>query len=601
MRSTSRRDFLQKAAWGTVSAGLGVKAFARERQPGGKVLGQFDYGAVQFGDCLQEAQLRDTMAVILGLNEDSLLRPFRVRENLAAPGPELAGWYGTEAFAPAASFGQWVSALCRYYAITGNSEARDKAYRLVQGYTATIDPHGKFFIHNRFPSYTYDKLVNGLVEAHALAGDPLASAALARTTEVAEPYLPARAVPRQETPMLNGEDFTRHCWDESYTMPENLFLAGEMTGQSRYRQLAKRFLFDHEFFNPLAAGENVLPGKHAYSHVNALSSAAKAYLVLGDPKYLKAAQNGFRFVQQQSFATGGWGPDEHFVEPGRGKLGDSLQTIRTSFETPCGSYAHFKLTRYLLRITGDSKYGDSMEQVMYNTVLGAKALEADGSAFYYSDYRADARKTFHPDKWPCCSGTLPQIAADYRISTYFKDEHGVFVNLYIPSVVRWTQGGSQLSLKQSGDYPFKPGTEFQITASKPTEFALRLRIPEWAGEQARLRVNGERPRSVQPGTFAAIQRLWRTGDHVELELPLTMRLEAIDAQHPNTVALQRGPLVLFPIEPANSPVTRGELLNVQQKRGTSAEWEATLATGNLRFLPFTAIRDESYSTYLSVV
>src|SRR6202035_1097169 len=106
------------------------------------------------------------------------------------------------------------------------------------------------------------------------------------------------------------------------------------------------FLYD-EFFASLARGDNVLPGKHAYSHVNALSSAAQAYLSLRDPMYLKAAQNGFDMIRAQSFATGGWGPDEHFVVPGSGKLGESLESTHSGFETPCGAYAHFKLTRYL--------------------------------------------------------------------------------------------------------------------------------------------------------------------------------------------------------------------------------------------------------------
>ena len=53
-------------------------------------------------------------------------------------------------------------------------------------------------------------------------------------------------------------------------------------------------------------------------------------------------------------------------------LGPSLTDMHKSFETPCGAYAHFKLTRYLLRITRDARYGDGMERVLYNTVLGAK-------------------------------------------------------------------------------------------------------------------------------------------------------------------------------------------------------------------------------------
>jgi len=89
----------------------------------------------------------------------------------------------------------------------------------------------------------------------------------------------------------------------------------------------------------------VLPDKHAYSHMNALSSAMQAYLVDGDAKHLRAAKNGFDFVLAQSFATGGWGPNERFLIPGSGALGDSLGTTHASFETPCGAYGHFKAAR----------------------------------------------------------------------------------------------------------------------------------------------------------------------------------------------------------------------------------------------------------------
>ena len=207
-------------------------------------------------------------------------------------------------------------------------------------------------------------------------------------------------------------------------MPENLFLAYQRGAGERYRQLAIRYLDDATYFDPLAEGKNVLPGKHAYSYVNALSSAMQAYLTLGSEKYLRAAKNAFAMLTEQSFATGGWGPDELLREPGSGALGASLAENHKSFETPCGAYAHFKLTRYLLMVTRDSRYGDSMERVMYNTVLGAKPLQPDGTAFYYSDYTFSGRKTYSPHRWPCCSGTLPQVAADYRINTYFRDEPG---------------------------------------------------------------------------------------------------------------------------------------------------------------------------------
>jgi hypothetical protein len=118
----------------------------------------------------------------------------------------------------------------------------------------------------------------------------------------------------------------------------------------------------------------------------------QAYLTLGSEKHLRAATNAFEMLSKQSFATGGWGPDETLRAPGSGDVHASLTGSHSSFETPCGGYAHFKLTRYLLRVTRDSKYGDSMERMMYNTVLGAKPLMADGRTFYYSDYNFHGHK-----------------------------------------------------------------------------------------------------------------------------------------------------------------------------------------------------------------
>jgi len=103
----------------------------------------------------------------------------------------------------------------------------------------------------------------------------------------------------------------------------------------------------------------------------------QAYLTLGSEKHLGAARNGFDFLAAQSFATGGWGADETLRAPNSDAMFASLSGSHNSFETPCGSYAHFKLTRYLLRVTREARYGDSMERVMYNTVLGAKPTQAE--------------------------------------------------------------------------------------------------------------------------------------------------------------------------------------------------------------------------------
>jgi DUF1680 family protein len=493
-----------------------------------------------------------------------------------------------------------MSALARYYAISGDSATRAKVRRLVRGYAATVDTRGSFYRHNRFPAYTYDKLVGGLLDAEKFGRDDSARATLAASTRAALPYLPPRAIPRNEHAQP-GEDFSQHAWDESYTLPENQFQAWALTGERIHLQLARRFLYE-EFFAALARGENALPGKHAYSHVNALSSAAQAYLSLGNPMYLAAAQQGFAMITAQSFATGGWGPDEHFVIPGSGALGASLEGQNKSFETPCGAYAHFKLTRYLLRISRDSRYGDSMERVLYNTVLGAIPIRPDGHAFYYSDYTGQAKKTFHPDRWPCCSGTLPMIAADYAISTCFTDAQGIYVNLYVPAQINWTQNNVPCSLSIETDYPYAAQVIMTLGLPSPQSFTLNLRVPAWA-QDAVLSINGNR-QTVQPGHFAAIRREWHCGDRVELELPDTRRLESVDAAHPNTVALLAGPLVLMRLiaaDAAPSPIRRDSLLRAQRDPSSKHEWQVSTEAGTVRLKPFADIDAELYSAYQTVL
>jgi DUF1680 family protein len=202
---------------------------------------------------------------------------------------------------------------------------------------------------------------------------------------------------------------------------ENCFYAYEVTGEAQYLDMAKRYLLNATYFDPLSRGENVLPGRHAYSHCNALSSAARAYLVLGDAKYFEAIRNAWDMIETtQQYASGGWGPNEAFVEPGKGVLADTLNGTHAHFETPCGSYAHLKLARYLLRITGESRYGDGLERVLYNTVLGAKDPSAEGQFFYYSDYHPLTRKGYFPISGPAAPELCRRSSPTTRLALTYE-------------------------------------------------------------------------------------------------------------------------------------------------------------------------------------
>lgn len=572
----------------------------------------FAYADVQLLDGPMKRQFEENHSRFLNLDDDRMLKVFRQVAGLAAPGEDMGGWYDLTGFSlegndfhgfiAGHTFGQYVSALARAYAVTGSEPTKAKIHRLVKGYGETLDPKAKFFVDYRLPAYTYDKLSCGLIDAHEYAHDPMAMDIHEKLTRAIVAYLPEKALSRAEMRSRPHKD-TSYTWDETYTLPENLFLAYQRSGKSFYRDMAKKFLEDDTYFDPLSQGNNVLPFEHAYSHVNAFSSAMQAYITLGSEKHLRAAKNGFdMLVKTQSFATGGWGPNEAFGEPGTGQLGNSLTTTHASFETPCGAYGHFKITRYLLRGTKDARYGDSMERVLYNTILGAWPIQADGTSFYYSDYATTGKKVWYGQKWPCCSGTFPQLAADYHISTYLRAADGVYVNLFTPSSVQWTDGGGRYGLKQETKYPFDNKIQIQVSASSPKEYTLYVRIPEWATPSPTLTVNGKRISSeVQPGTFASIRNTWKDGDRVELELPMPLRLEAVDANHPDIVALVQGPLVLMAVGESQPTFERNALLQARAASDATGDWLASSADGrSITMRPFMVIDKESYSTYVQL-
>jgi DUF1680 family protein len=493
--------------------------------------------------------------------------------------------------------------LSRDYAATGNKATQEKVHRIVRNFAPAISEH--FWDDHRFPAYTYDKISIGLLDAHQFAQAPDALKIMDKTLDSVSAHLPPGGISRAQQYARPHKDES-FCWDEPYTVPENAFIAYQRGAGNRYKDLAVRFLADDWYWDPLANGQNVLPHKHAYSHVNAMGSAMQAYLVLGSEKHLRAAKNGFEFLRTtQSFATGGWGPDEDFREPGSGEVGESLAKTHSSFETPCGSYAHFKITRYLTRVTRDSRYGDSMERVLYNCILGAKPIKEDGHGFYYSDYNNDGSKVYHPYQWHCCTGTFSQLTADYGISSYFHDSEGIFVNLYVPSRVTWSRADGRVLMTQTTNYPHTPATEIEIETDKDAAFPVYLRIPAWAGPKTSITVNGKRIEvSVEPGRFARVERTWQKRDRIEVEFDMATTLEAVDPQHPKLVAVVHGPLALFSVRSSvravPTIVRRNALMGATQVAAGSTDWQVKTDGEPILLRPFTAIRDEHYRLYLNV-
>jgi len=257
----SRRTFL-KAGAAAAAASLAVprNAFAAMGTDItiAPTLTQFGYGDVELLDGPLRQQFQTNHAFYLALNEDSLLKPFRQRAGLPAPGEEMGGWYswaplgdldkpGDNGFAPGHSFGQYLSGLARDYAATGSKPTQEKVHRLVGNFAAAISSH--FWDGNRFPAYTYDKISIGLLDAHQFAAAPDALKVLDKALDSVSAHLPPGGISRAEQYARPHTDDS-FCWDEPYTLPENFFIAWKRGAGSRYRDLAVRFLADDWYFDP---------------------------------------------------------------------------------------------------------------------------------------------------------------------------------------------------------------------------------------------------------------------------------------------------------------------------------------------------------------
>lgn len=415
---------------------------------------------------------------------------------------------------------------------------REKAVTLADDWAETIKGD-----RYHLGTYDYDKTACGLVDLALYANYTDGWRHLEEVTAWA-----SKTFDRTRSPAspMDRDGRKPHGTNEWYTLPENLYRAYVANGNSLYKDFGNVWRYDI-FWDKFTHSTNPATVKylHSYSHCNTFSSAAMTYAVTGDPKYLNIVKNGYDWMRRtQCFASGGYGPGEWTVE-GNGDLGDSLDFRSDSAEIPCDSWGAFKLAKYLLRFTGEARYGDWIERLLYSGIGAALPVQPSGQAFYYANYRIGmAQKEYYWDHWPCYSGTYIQTVADYHDVIYFRDDRGLLVNLYVPSEVTWKANGDAVTVRQETSFPDTDTSSLRVTVERPVRFAMRLRIPGWA-EKFTVAVNGQ-PIDIQeqPGQWATVERTWAAGDQVVVSIPMKLRLEAVDQQHPHRSAVLYGPVML---------------------------------------------------------
>lgn len=339
------------------------------------------------------------------------------------------------------------------------------------------------------------------------------------------------------------------------------------TGEARYLDFVLRQRALAEWDLPIVIGRRPGIEGHIYAFMARALAQLELYRLRPQPALLRQADRAVDFLTRREGAaiTGGAGQWEIWTDDqdGRGELAET-----------CATAYQLRVYDNLLRLRGDSRYGDLMERTIYNTLFAAQS--PDGRRIrYYSPL--EGPRVYHPADTYCCPGNYRRIVSELPEMIYYRWGSGAAINLYTASEARFDAGGAALRIRQETDYPASGTVMVRIDPERPARFPLRLRIPAWAREAA-VTVNGE-PAGARAGSFAEIDREWKSGDTVRIEMPMRFRLVRGRQRQAGRAALMRGPLVFC--------------LNPSQEKSLESQDAADLGRYVLDPSSFEQIRDDS--------
>ncbi len=546
-----RRSFLALLSSSALMAGWPAPLLARatgtaaSKERIAPALAPFPLQQVRLLDGPFLAAAQTNQKYLLSLPTDRLLHTFRLTSGLPTNAEPLGGWEKPDCelrghFAG----GHYLSACALAYAATGDEAIKARGDEMVAELAKCQKKNGNgylsafpesFFDRLRdgqkvwAPFYTLHKILAGHIDMYQLTGN---AQALETARGMAD-WICDWVGP------LSDAHLVRVLETEWGGTNESLYNLYAITGNPRYLRTGDRFRVP-SFFDPLAGHRDELKGLHVNTHIPQVIGAARRYELSEDPSSHEIADYFWHEVTgERSYCTGGTSNFEFW----RSDPGDLKGQLSGNTEECCCGYNMLKLTRKLYEWTGDPRYFDYFERTLFNSRLGTQHPD-NGGKMYYLPLEAGYWKLFNSatDSFWCCTGTGAEEFAKFGDSIYFHNDRDLFVNLFIASQLQWPERG--LGVRQETNFPEEAGTTLHIEARQPIQAGIHLRIPAWAGEDAVVRVNGEKlPALSSPGSYLRVERTWKTGDRIELRLPMHLRVETLPGD-PSYRAALYGPIVL---------------------------------------------------------
>ena len=447
--------------------------------------------------------------------------------------------------------GMTLDAIVHFAAYTGDADVIALKDRVVaalinaqepDGYIGMMKPDQR--IRSLWDIHEMSYIIQGLLANHWLFGHQASLDAARRTADC----IILRWTAEPDT--IGRWDITTYMGVTG--LEPALLMLHDATGDEKYRDFCVHFRGLADWEGRIVRGRWGDIEGHAYAYLSRCLAQLHLQRMTGDAKLFRNTQPALDFLLKGDGLTiiGACGQHEcwHDTQDGAANLGETCAT----------AYLLFWWDQ-LLRLQGDTHYGDVMDRTVHNALFAAHSPDARRIR-YYTPF--EGKREYFKDDTYCCPCNFRRIMSKLPGMVYYVADDGVVVNLYTTSEAMATlRDGTTVRVAQETDYPRGENILIRVAPEKPATFTLRLRIPKWCAG-AHIAINGEAvPGPITAGTFHAIRREWQADDEVAVQFPMQLRLVKGRRAQAGRAAVLYGPQV-FTLSRAHNPALAGEDLRL---------------------------------------
>ncbi|WP_297249363.1 glycoside hydrolase family 127 protein [uncultured Prevotella sp.] len=380
-------------------------------------------------------------------------------------------------------------------------------------------------------------------------------------------------------------DFYKRASDElarNAICPSHYMAIAEMyreTGNPKYLELSEKLIdIRGKVENGTDDNQDRVPFRQQYKamghsvRANYLyAGVADLYLESGEEQLKKNLDSIWEdIVTRKMYITGACGALYDGTSPdGTDYTPDNVQKVHQSYGRPyqlphstahnetCANIGNLFFNWRMFTATGEAKYTDIVENCLYNSILSGISL--DGKKYFYTNPLRISKDLPYTLRWPkerteyiscfCCPPNTLRTLCEAQDYAYSIEKGGVYVNLYGGNTLNTNiEGIGEITLTQKTDYPWDGAVNISVDKLKgKKQFEIKLRVPDWCTEGAKITVNGEEQNiEAKAGTYATVNRTWKKGDVVSINMPMRTRIveaNPLVEESRGQVAVQRGPIV----------------------------------------------------------